>query len=278
MNYDNLKPFVKWAGGKRQLLPVLEDLLPKEPIFVYCEPFVGGGALLFHLHPQVAIINDLNTELINTYIVIRDNADELIKTLSIFPNTEEFYYWIRGLDRDIQTFSSLSCVERAARFIFLNKTCFNGLYRVNKQGQFNVSYGGYTAPDIINAECLYAVRDYLNSAEIHFASGDFQYILENLPSNAFVYFDPPYLPDVNNKSFVAYNSECFSLYDHLRLHEICNMLTEHGIKFMQSNSCTPITMSLYSCYDIQTVQARRSINCDGNKRGAVNEIIIRNYI
>ena len=97
MNYDNLKPFVKWAGGKRQLLPVLEDLLPKEPISVYCEPFVGGGALLFHLHPPVAIINDLNTELINTYIVIRDNVDELIKTMNIFPNTEEFYYWIRGL-------------------------------------------------------------------------------------------------------------------------------------------------------------------------------------
>ena len=275
---ENAKPFVKWAGGKRQLLPTLTELLPKEPISVYCEPFVGGGAMLFHLQPEIAFVNDMNSELINAYNVIKNSTDMLIEELRTYDNTKAFFYEIRNIDRDIQAFAALTEVQRAARFIYLNKTCFNGLYRVNQKGQFNVSFGDYPAPNIINAEGLYAVRDYLNQAQVHFMSGDFAYILEQLSSGAFVYFDPPYLPDVVHPSFTAYNSKSFSLDDHIRLHWWCEQLTKRGIKFMQSNSYTPIIASLYACYDIQLVQARRSINCHGDGRGAVNEVIIRNYI
>lgn len=279
MDYiENAKPFVKWAGGKRQLLPTLSELLPKEPISVYCEPFLGGGAMLFHLQPKVAFVNDMNTELINAYMVIKDKADELIETLQTYENTKDFFYEIRSLDRDIQTLNSLTDVQRAARFIFLNRTCFNGLYRVNRQGQFNVPFGNYPAPNIVNADVLYAVRDYLNQAEIHFMSGDFEYILDNLPSGSFVYFDPPYLPDIEKDSFTAYNSKCFSLVDHIRLHWWCWELTNRGIKFMQSNSYTSTIANMYQYYDITLVQARRSINCNGSGRGAVNEVVIRNYL
>lgn len=279
MDYiENAKPFVKWAGGKRQLLPTLTELLPKEPISVYCEPFLGGGAMLFHLQPKIAFVNYLNTELINAYVVIKDKVDELIETLQTYENTKEFFYEIRSLDRDIQMLNSLTDVQRAARFIFLNRTCFNGLYRVNRQGQFNVPFGNYPAPNIVNADVLYAVRDYLNRAEIHFMSGDFEYILENLPSGSFVYFDPPYLPDIEKDSFTAYNSKCFALVDHIRLHWWCWELTNRGIKFMQSNAYTSTIANMYQYYDITLVQARRSINCNGSGRGAVSEVVIRNYL
>lgn len=209
--------------------------------------------------------------------MIRNNADELIATLKTYENSKEFFYEIRGLDRDMENFSALTDVQRAARFIYLNKTCFNGLYRENSRGEFNVSFGNYTAPNIVNANVLYAVRDYLNRAQIHFTSGDFGYILENLPSGSFVYFDPPYLPERESSSFTAYNSKCFTLTDHIRLHWWCWKLTRRGIKFMQSNSYTSTIASIYSYYNVTLVQARRSINCNGSGRGAVNEVVIRNY-
>lgn len=275
---ENAKPFVKWVGGKKQLLPTLTELLPKNPISVYCEPFLGGGSLLFHLQPEVAFVNDMNTELINAYQVIRNNVDELIAILLTYENTEDFFYEIRSLDRDMEVFSALTDVQRAARFIFLNKTCYNGLYRVNRQGQFNAPFGKYTAPNFVNADVLYAIRDYLNRAQIHFTSGDFAYILSNLPRGAFVYFDPPYLSEGEKKSFTAYTSKCFSLGDHIRLYWWCELLSKRGIRIMQSNAYTPAILNMYQDYYITPVQARRPINCNGNGRGAVNEVVIRNYL
>lgn len=276
--FVNVEPFVKWAGGKRQLLPVLTKLLPKEPIHTYCEPFVGGGALLFHLQPEVAYINDINGELINAYQVIRNAPDALISMLRRYENTLEFYYQIRNLDRDAAAFAALSEVERAARFIYLNKTCFNGLYRVNQKGQFNVSFGNYPNPNIVNADVIYGVGIYLNHAQIHFTQTDFQELLQAIPNDTFVYLDPPYLPDIEKPSFTQYSKNGFSLYDHLRLHWSCAEMTKRGIRFMLSNSCTPVVTSLYANYVITPVQARRSINCNGAERGAVTEVVVRNYI
>lgn len=149
---------------------------------------------------------------------------------------------------------------------------------MNRRGEFNAPFGYYSAPNIVNAEVLYAVRDYLNQAQIHFTSGGFECILNHLPRGAFVYFDPPYLSEGDKKSFTAYNSECFSNSDHIRLYWWCELLSKRGIKIMQSNSDTPTIQNLYQYYYITPVQARRAINCDGSGRGKVNEVVIRNYL
>ena len=273
----HITPIVKWAGGKTQLLGEITSLLPTEEFTAYCEPFLGGGAMLFYIQPGVAYINDINSGLMNVYNVIKYYPEALITELSGYENTAEFYSRIRELDRDFKRFAALSAVQQAARFIYLNKTCFNGLYRENRQGQFNVSYGKYKNPNFVNASRIRSMSQYFNAANIIFTSVDFSLVLNNLPSGTFVYLDPPYDPISETANFTSYTRYGFTKEDHIRLCECCNALTARGIKFMLSNSDTNFIRSLYAGYDITEVLAKRFINCNGNGRGAVKELIIRNY-
>lgn len=273
----HITPIVKWAGGKTQLLGEMTSLLPTKEITAYCEPFLGGGAMLFCIQPGVAYINDINSGLMNVYNVIKYYPEALIAELSGYENTAEFYSRIRELDRDFERFAALSAVQQAARFIYLNKTCFNGLYRENRQGQFNVSYGKYKNPNFINASGIRSMSQYFNSANIIFTSVDFSLVLNSLPSGTFVYLDPPYDPVSETANFTSYTRYGFTKEDHIRLRECCDALTARGIKFMFSNSDTHFIRSLYAGYDITEVFAKRFINCNGNGRGAVKELIIRNY-
>lgn len=269
-------PFVKWAGGKRQLLKSIIPFLPDlKDGYTYIEPFVGGGALLFYLKPKNAIINDLNEELINTYEVIKYNIDELIERLKTCQNTPEYYYSIRGLDRH-KNFHYLSNIERASRLIYLNKTCYNGLYRVNKSGFFNSPFGKYKKTNIINESVLRAVHDYLSTNNISIYKDDYKKVLENIPVNSFVYLDPPYHP-LKSNSFRSYIQDEWGENQEIELLEVCKDLDRQGIKFMMSNSSSPFILNLYKDFHIDFIKAGRKINSNSKKRGKIQEIIIRNY-
>lgn len=270
-------PFLKWVGGKRQIMNSLVDLLPLDINKLnYIEPFVGGGALLFHLQPKVATINDFNSELINVYDVIKSNLEELITDLQKHKNEAEYFYILRGLDRTDE-FQKLSNIQRASRIIFLNKTCFNGLYRVNNSGEFNAPFGRYKNPNIVNAPTLRAVNKYLNSNKINLMTGDYAEVLNNIPKNSFVYLDPPYHPLTEGSSFTGYVQGGWNIYDQIRLREVCDELNKKGVKFLLSNSSTDFIKEQYSAYEINIVKANRSINSNGEKRGEVEEVLIRNY-
>lgn len=269
-------PVVKWVGGKRQLLGAIRPLLPKKIKF-YCEPFLGGAALLFAIQPQKAIVNDINPELISLYQVIRDNVGGLIKSLKKHINTPEYFYQIRDWDRRPETYCNIPPVEKASRIIFLNKTCYNGLFRVNSAGQFNSPYGYYKNPNIINEPVLLAVSKYLNSAAITFTSIDYSTVLNSLPKGAFAYLDPPYDPISYTSSFTSYTKSKFDRNEQMRLKEFCDELDKKQINFLLSNSATDFIINLYKDYDITIVNARRAVNSDSEKRGGVAEVLIKNY-
>ena len=266
------KPFVKWAGGKRQLVDILLSNVP--PSFNrYFEPFVGGGALLFELQPQKAVISDINEELINAYQVIKDNVEELINSLKKHKNTKEYYYAIRAINP-----KTLTPVERASRFIYLNKTCFNGLYRENSKGQFNVPFGRYKNPKICDEENLRAVSEFLNKIEITILNCDYKMTCEMAKSGDFVYLDPPYYPISKTASFTKYNKNDFSEKDQVELSEIFKELDKKGCYVMLSNSNTEFIKKLYANYRIQEIKANRFINCKANRRGKSNiEVLITNF-
>ena len=272
------KPFLKWAGGKRQLMVELEARVPNYD--TYYEPFVGGGALLFNLKPKVAHINDSNTELMNVYKVIRDDLEPLLYELSILEkkNNKEDFYKIRKLDRT-EEFKKLSRVKKAARTIYLNKTCFNGLYRVNKKGQFNVSFANYKNPKIKDTDNLRAVSKYLNENNIKITSIDYKEVLHKIDpeENAFVYLDPPYVP-LDEQSFTSYTKDGFGRVEQLELKKECDRLDALGIKFLHSNSNTPFIYENYSEYNIETVKASRAINSNAKGRGKIKEVLINNYL
>lgn len=269
-------PVLKWVGGKRQLIDSLRPLLPKR-ITTYYEPFVGGGALLFHLQPNTAYINDINPELIRVYTAIKDDVDALIEELQQFENTSEQFYSVRDWDRNKAYYDSLSDVKKAARIIFLNKTCFNGLYRVNNAGEFNSPFGNYRNPNIVNAPVLRAVSSYFNAADIHMSCLDYEEVLKTIPKGAFVYLDPPYDPMSETSSFTGYSKDGFSRTDQIRLRECCDDLNARGVRFMLSNSATDFILDQYSEYNITIVKARRAINSVATKRGDVDEVVVRNY-
>lgn len=271
-----VSPVVKWAGGKRQLLETYEPLLPRE-FTTYCEPFLGGGALLFHLQPEKAYVNDSNVELIQMYEVIRDDVEALIASLEKHKNESTYFYAIRAWDRDPVFYQSLSKIDRAARMIYLNKTCYNGLFRVNSAGHFNTPFGHYKNPNIVNAATLRAVSAYLNQADIHFTCLDYAEVLPKLPHGAFVYFDPPYDPVTNTANFTSYTRDGFTQEDQIRLRACCDDLQRRGIRFMLSNSATPFILEQYANYHITTVYANRAVNSDSTKRGQVPEVVVRNY-
>lgn len=277
-NNKLVAPFMKWVGGKRQLMPSIVELLPSNiKELNYCEPFIGGGAVLFHLQPKNAIINDLNKELINVYNVVKNDLTELINDLKKHENNSEYFYKIRGLDRT-EDFNKITPVERASRIIYLNKTCFNGLYRVNNAGEFNAPFGRYRAPNIVNESTLKAVNKYLNANNITITSTDYETVLENLDCDSFVYLDPPYHPISESSNFTGYVQGGWNIFDQVRLRNACDELSERGIKFLLSNSSSPQIRDLYEeRYEIFTVKANRSINSIGSDRGEVDEFLIRNY-
>ncbi len=269
-------PVVKWVGGKRQLLNDFIPLFPKH-ITSYCEPFLGGGAVLFRLQPPVAHVNDINPELIQMYEVIRDEVEELIAVLGKHPNEEEHFYSVRNWDRDKKQYAQLPKVQKAARLIYLNKTCYNGLFRVNSAGEFNTPFGHYKNPNIVNAPVLKAVSTYFRKAQVTFSNMDYAEILNNVAKETFVYLDPPYDPVSDTANFTGYAKGGFDRSEQIRLRQCCDRLNQRGIKFMLSNSATDFIREQYAAYNITTVKAKRAINSNAAKRGQIDEVVVRNY-
>ncbi|MEJ5339329.1 MAG: DNA adenine methylase [Aquificaceae bacterium] len=267
-----IRPFVKWAGGKRQLVKVLREHLP-ESYQTYIEPFLGGGALFFELMPEKAVVSDINEELINAYRVIRENVDELIQDLSRHVNSPEYYYRIRSLDP-----KKLDPVKRASRFIYLNKTCYNGLYRENSKGEFNVPFGYYENPKILDEENLRAISEYFNSSQVIILNSDFMEVCALAKSGDFVYLDPPYYPYDNVSSFTKYTRYDFTERDHLELAEVFKELNRKGVYVMLTNSNTDFIKRLYSGYRIKELYAFRAINCRGDlRKRRKSDLLITNY-
>ena len=268
-------PVLKWVGGKRQLIAQITELLPSS-YATYYEPFIGGGAVFFHLQHKKVVINDFNSELVNVYKTIQSDVEGLIEDLKKHKNESDYFYEIRALDRS-DGFDKLTNVEKASRIIYLNKTCFNGLYRVNSSGEFNTPFGRYKNPNIVNEITLRAVHKYLTTNNITILNQDFETIFDNIKKNDFVYLDPPYDPVSKSSNFTGYNQGGFSTDDQVRLRELCDKLDKKGVKFLLSNSATDFIKEEYKDYQINIVKANRSINSNAKKRGAVDEVLIRNY-
>ncbi len=266
-------PFLKWVGGKRQLLP---ELLKRIPIKInrYYEPFIGGGALFFKYQPSSASISDLNPELINVYKVVQCEVEALIEDLKQHFYEEDYFYKIRDLDRS-SDYLKLSPVQRASRLIFLNKTCFNGLYRVNSKGFFNTPFGRYSNPTILDAKNLRACSQVLKNVSISLAS--FDAIEDKITPKDFVYFDPPYVPLSTTSYFTSYDSEGFDLEMQNKLFELCERLHIRGVPFMLSNSCSTFVIEKYQKFQIELVSATRAINSKSSARGRIKEVIITNF-
>lgn len=279
MKYNNLvSPVLKWVGGKRQLMTEIKKYVPKK-YTTYYEPFIGGGAVLFEIQPKKAVINDVNEELINLYTVIRDNVEELIIDLGHYENTEGCFYETRELDRNEELYNQLTPIKRASRMHFLNKTCYNGLFRVNSSGQFNTPFGNYKNPNITNEITLRAVSKYFNEANITFLNTDFEEALRGIRKGSFVYFDPPYDPVSDSSNFTGYAVGGFNRDEQIRLKLLCDRLTRQGVKVLLSNSSTHFIRDLYNedQYKIEIIKAKRAINSQADKRGEIDEVLIRNY-
>ena len=266
-------PIVKWVGGKRQLMFELLKNMPKE-YNRYFEPFIGGGALFFELQPNNAYISDINEELINLYQVVRDNVDELIVDLQKHDISKDYFMEIRNIDRT-EEYKSWSDVKKASRFIYLNRTCFNGMYRVNSKGEFNVPFGHYKNPRILDENNLINCSNLLQRTEIKHA--DFSDILKKVKKGDFVYFDPPYVPLNETSSFTSYTKDGFDMDMQLSLRDVCDELDSMGVKFLLSNSDTQFVNELYENYNIKKVFALRQINANADGRGKITEVLVRNY-
>ena len=273
-----VQPFLKWAGGKRQLIPQMEKYLKKIKYTNYYEPFIGGGSILFYLQPHKAIVNDYNKDLIECYKCIKDNYDELIVELEKYEtkNNEEDFYKIREVDRK-EEYKNWTSVEKSARLIYLNRTCYNGLFRLNSSGQFNTPFGKYKNPNICNKPVLKALHEYFNNNDIIFKQGDFENCCENASKGSLVYFDPPYDQFEEQVNFVGYTENGFTREDQKRLKNLCDRLIDNGCIVIISNSSTPFIKELYndkSRYTIHTLMAKRNINSNAKKRGEIEEVLI----
>lgn len=270
---SSVRPFVKWAGGKRQLLPKLIENLP--PRFnSYWEPMIGAGALFFNLQPAKAFIGDTNEQLIECYQTLQKNVDSLITDLATHLYESDYYYSLRDADRHPE-FQDWSVVKRSSRFIYLNRTCFNGLYRVNSKGQFNVPIGRYKNPKICDAPNLHLVATALQNTTIGLAS--FEQIRSEVKRGDFVYFDPPYAPLNATSNFTQYTKEPFGEAMQVALRDFCSELDRKGVYFLLSNSSAPLIYDLYKGFCLTEVAATRAINATASKRGAVKELLVKNY-
>ena len=273
------KPFVKWAGGKRQIIDKLKQYIPDE-FNTYYEPFVGGGALLFELSPKNAVINDSNKELMNVYSVLC-NEEKFKKMCSVLNSyeanhSEDFFYELRNKDRNKKTFNRLSDYTRAARTIYLNKACFNGLYRVNSKDEFNVPFGKKTKVNTYDGSNLITVSNYLTMNNVKIQCVDFEESVKTAKKGDFVYFNPPY--DSDTATFNSYTEEGFGKDEQRRLATVFKDLDERGVYVMLSNHNTILVKELYKDYHIYVIEAKRNINSNGKKRGKVEEVIITNFI
>lgn len=275
----NLKPFVKWAGGKTQILNKLKEYLPKS-FNNYYEPFIGGGALFFSLSPKVAFINDANQELICVYKCLEDNVLflKLINELKNyeFKHSEETYYEVRQLDRN-EDFYNLPIYIRAARMIYLNKACFNGLYRVNSKGYFNVPSGRKEKVNTFDKNNMELMHNYFTQNQITITNGDFSKAVENAKAGDFVYFDPPYDTWDDKDTFTSYSKDSFGKQQQKELCEVFKQLSIKGVKVMVSNHNTKFINELYVEFNIHVIEAKRMINSNASGRGNVEEVIITNY-
>ena len=297
-NMAKCKPFIKWVGGKSQLIEQLEFRLPNDfnawNDVTYIEPFVGGGAMLFHMLQRFpcitkAVINDINPDLITCYRTVRDNPRQLVESLKYI---EDEYYSLNNDDDRKEFFLSvrekyntkeLDDVDNSTNFIFLNRTCFNGLYRVNKSGMFNVPFGRYANPTICDPDTIIKDSELLQGVEI--LNGDFESTIEYASGNTFFYFDPPYRPLSDTSAFKEYSKDGFNDLEQVRLKNYCDTINTAGFSFMLSNSdCKGENGNdgffdvLYSNYDIVRVLASRSINSNPAKRGKLTEILVRNFV
>lgn len=272
-----LQPFTKWTGGKRQLLSVIRELMPKT-YNRYFEPFVGGGALFFDLAPKDAVINDFNAELINCYQQIKDNPQELIEILKVHQeyNSKEYYLDLRSADRD-ERIDMMSEVQRAARILYMLRVNFNGLYRVNSKNQFNVPYGRYKNPKIVDEELISAISVYINNNQLEIKVGDFEKAIVDVRTGDFVYFDPPYIPLSETSAFTSYTHEGFSFADQVRLRDAFKRLSDTGAYVMLSNSSSALVEELYKDFNIHYVEATRTNGAKSSSRGKISEIIVTNY-
>ncbi len=269
------RPFLKWVGGKTQLLPeLLKRVPPRESIKVYHEPFIGGGALFFAMQPTKAILSDVNHELINAYTVVRDSVAGLLRDLKKHEHSAEYYYRIREVDLQL-SYKKWSRVRRASRIIYLNKTCFNGLFRVNSKGHFNVPFGRYVNPNFVDKSNLFACSKVLRSAAIQLA--EFDTVVERTAKGDFVYFDPPYVPVSQTASFTSYSASGFTLKHQEALFEVCCALDAAGVRFMLSNSSVPFVKKLYRRFNVEQILASRMVNSKADKRGKIKEVLITNY-
>jgi len=267
------RPFVKWVGGKKQLLPELFERLP-EKFERYFEPFVGGGAFLFKLQPEQAFISDVNAELINAYLVVRHKVELLIEDLRQHVYEDEYFYKVRNVDR-LEEYSKWTDVQRASRLIFLNKTCFNGLYRVNSKGFFNTPFGRYSNPVIVNEKNLRACSQVLQAVDVR--SSSFDFAVEKAGKGDFVYLDPPYVPLGKTSNFTSYSEAGFDLDMQEKLFQVCCQLDKRGAFFMLSNSSAPYVLERYKDFNLELLKASRSINSVAKNRGKINEVLVRNY-
>ena len=274
------KPFVKWVGGKRQLMQDLENNFPKQ-FSTYHEPFLGGGAVMFNLltkKPQLSCnVSDFNSDLILAYVTIRDKLEKLIESLethskNYHKNSTEYYYEVRKQEPKQQ-------IEKVSRLLFLNKTCFNGLYRVNKKGQFNVPLGRYTNPNIVNKENLTAVSKILQSKKIKISCRDFEAVLGDAKKGDLVYFDPPYQPVSSTANFTSYTHRDFTEDDLERLAKLADQLHSKGCYVLLSNSNSKTVKDFFSkkYWKISSINVNRAINSNAQKRTGHKEIIIKNY-
>jgi len=266
-------PFVKWAGGKRQLISQIEEHLPQD-YDKYIEPFVGGGALFFHLKPRNAVLIDINEELINCYKIIKRDVSELIQSLKKHKNDKDYYYQVRSADREIESFQKWSDVEKASRTIFMNRCCYNGLYRVNSKGFFNVPFGRYKNPKFCDEMNLNAVHETLKNALI--IQGSFEVCLDHAKRNDLVYFDPPYHPLSETANFTSYTKDNFGKDSQVKLREVFKKLDDRGCKVMLSNSYNDFVLDLYQDFKIVTLSAKRAINSNASRRGEIKEILVLN--
>ncbi|MBE6149496.1 MAG: DNA adenine methylase [Firmicutes bacterium] len=272
------KPFVKWAGGKRQIIDKLKKYIPEE-YNTYYEPFVGGGALLFELSPKKAVINDYNSELMNVYTCIKDETKftKMCNELNHFEtnHSEEFFYEIRSWDKDKKKFNKLADYKRAARTIYLNKSCFNGLYRVNSKNEFNVPFNKKSKVNTYDGQNLGIIHSYLNFNDVKLLCTDFEKAVEEAEKGDFIYFDPPY--DSDTTTFNSYTENGFGKEEQVRLANLFKKLSDKGCYVMLSNHNTKLVNELYSEFNINVIEAKRNINANGKKRGKVEEVIITNF-
>ena len=269
------KPFLKWVGGKRQLIPEIVKYIP-DSYNHYFEPFMGGAALFFDQMPAQVTLSDVNEELVNAYKQVQTNPDGLISCLKQHRYEETYYYQIRNLDRDSTQFALLNDTERAARLLYLNRAGFNGMYRVNSKGQFNVPFGRYSKPNIVNEDGIRQAHHILQNATIK--SAPFDAVLADAKAGDFVYLDPPYLPLSATSHFTRYAKDDFDYADQQKLAHVCQSLHERQVRFVVSNSYHADIKALYKGFSFVEIKARRSINSKADGRAPISEILIYNQL